>query len=41
MSNLQKRETQMIKETWGVGNAQTSGIREIQIESQWEAIAHQ
>ena len=33
MSNLQKRETQMTKETWWVGNAQTSGIREIQIES--------
>lgn len=33
MSNLQKRETQMTKETWWVGNAQTSEIREIQIES--------
>ena len=33
MSKLQKRETQMTKETWWIGNAQTSAIRDIQIES--------
>lgn len=33
MSNLQKRDTQMTKETWWVGNAQTSEMREIRAES--------